>query len=66
MRELKIQNKNLLNMKAVVSYVKFVFHIEVKTKSKNKILNSVFQFIKNTKWHFVTRIFNTQGFHKIL
>ena len=32
---LKIQIKNLLNMKIVVNY-----------------LNFVFQFIKNTKWHF--------------
>ena len=49
---LKIQTKNLLNMKMVVNYLNFVFHIEVKTKSKYKILNFVFQFIKNTKWHF--------------
>ena len=45
MRVLKIQSKNLLNMKIVVA------SFEVKTKS-NKILNFVFQFIKNTKWHF--------------
>ena len=49
---LKIQSKNLLNMKMVDKYLNFVFHIEVKTKSKYKILNFVFQFIKNTKWHF--------------
>ena len=48
----KIQRKNLLNMKMVVSYLNFVFFIEVKAKSKYRILNSVFQFIKNTKWHF--------------
>ena len=30
----------------------FVFHIEMKTKSNDKTLNFVFQFIKNTKWHF--------------
>ena len=45
MRVLKIQSKNSLNMKIVVP------SFEVKTKS-NKILNFVFQFIKNTKWHF--------------
>ena len=33
-------------------YLNFVFHIEVKTKSNYKILNFVFQFIKNMKWHF--------------
>ena len=48
----KIQRKNLLNMKMVVSYLNFVFFIEVKAKSKHKILNFVFQFIKKTKWHF--------------
>ena len=31
---LKIQRKNLLNMKTAVSYLNFVFHIEVKAKSK--------------------------------
>ena len=39
-------------MKMVVNYLNFVFHIEVKTKSNYKILNFIFQFIKNTKWHF--------------
>ena len=48
----KIQRKNLLNMKMVVSYLNFVFFIKVKAKSKYKILNFVFQFIKKTKWHF--------------
>ena len=52
MRVLKIQSKTLLNMKMVVKYLNFVFHIEVKTKSNYKILNFVFQFIKNMKWHF--------------
>ena len=52
MRVLKIQSKNLLNMKIVVNYLNFVFQIEVNTRSKYKILNFVFQFIKNTKWHF--------------
>ena len=39
----KIKSKNLLSMKIVVNYLDFVFHIEVKTKSKYKILNFVFQ-----------------------
>ena len=50
--EWKFQSKNILNMKMVVNYLNFVFYIEVKTKSKYKILNFVFQFFKNTKWHF--------------
>ena len=36
----------------VPNSLNFVFHIEVKAKSKYKILNFVFQLIKNTKWHF--------------
>ena len=52
MRVLKIQSKILLNMKMLVKYLNFAFHIEIKTKSNNKILNFVFQFIKNTKLHF--------------
>ena len=51
-RALKIQSKNLLNMEMVVNYLNFVFHIKFKTKSKYRLLNFVFQFIKNTKWHF--------------
>ena len=39
-------------MRMVVNYLNFVFHIEVKTKAKYKVLNFAFQFIKNTKWHF--------------
>ena len=39
-------------MKIGVNYFNFVFHIEVKTKPKYKILNFAFQFVKNTKWHF--------------
>ena len=49
MRALKIQSKNPLNMKMVVNFLNFVFRIEVKTKSKYRILNFVFQFIKNMK-----------------
>ena len=52
MKLLKIQRKNLLNVKMVVIYLNFDFFIEVKAKFKYRILNSVFQFIKNTKWHF--------------
>ena len=46
------ESKNLLNLKMRVNYLNFVFRNEVKTKSKYRILNFVFQFIKNTKWHF--------------
>ena len=46
MKVLKIQRKNLLNMKIVVSYLNFVFFIEVKAKSKYRILNIVFELIK--------------------
>ena len=49
MKVLKIQRKNLLNMKMVVSYLNFVFFIEVKAKSKYRILNFAFQFIKKNK-----------------
>ena len=52
MKVLKIQRKNLLNMKMVVNFLNFIFLNEVKSKSKYRILNFVFQFIKNTKWHF--------------
>ena len=52
MKALKIQNKNLLNMKTVVNYLNLVFLIEVKINCKYKTLNFVFQFIKKTKWHF--------------
>ena len=52
MKVLKTKRKNLLNMKMVVNYLNFVFLNEVKSKPKYRILNFVFQFIKNTKWHF--------------
>ena len=39
-------------MKMTVNYLNFVFPKEGKTKSKHRILNFVFQFIKNKKWHF--------------
>ena len=51
MKVLQIQRKNLLNMKVVVSYLNFVFFIKVKAKSKYRISNFVFHFIKKTKWH---------------
>ena len=52
MKVLKIQRKNLLNMKIVVSYLNFVSFIKVKAKSKYRILNFVFQFIKKMKCDF--------------
>ena len=51
-KALKIQSKYLLNLKMIVNYLNCVFLIEVKTKSKYRILNFVLQFIKKTKWHF--------------
>ena len=48
MRTLKTQSEDLFNLQMVVSYLNFVFHIELKVKSKYKILNFVFQLIKNT------------------
>ena len=39
-------------MKVVFSYLNFDFRIEVKTKSKYRILNFVFQIIKYMKWYF--------------
>ena len=50
MKVLKIQRMNLLNMKMVVNFLNFIFLNE--GKSKYRILNFVFQFIENTKWHF--------------
>ena len=51
MKALKVQSKYLLNMKMVVNYLNFGFLIEVKAKTKYRILNFVFKFIKKTKWH---------------
>ena len=39
-------------MKIEINYLSFVFHTEVETKSNDKFLNFLFQFIKNTKWQF--------------
>ena len=51
----------------VVSYLNFVFFIEVKAKSKYRILKFVFQFIKKMKWHFgYTDWFTTPLFLKRL
>ena len=44
----------------VVNYLNFVFYIEVKTKSKYKILNFVFQFIKTRNGTLGTRILMRQ------
>ena len=52
MRALKIQSKNLLSMKIILNYLNFFFRIDIKTDSKYKYLNFIFQFIKDTKWHF--------------
>ena len=41
-----------LGRRIVVKYLNFVFYIQVKTNSNYKILNFVFQFIKNMKLHF--------------
>ena len=48
---IKIQRKDLLNMKMVVNYLNLVLHTDVKTRYEYKVLNIVFQFIKDTKWH---------------
>ena len=68
MKVLKIHRKNLLNMKMVASYLNIAFFIEVKAKSKYRILNFVFQFIKKTKWRFGytdSIIFDFQKLRKI-
>ena len=49
MKILKIQRENLLNMEMVVNYLNFVFLIEIKSKSKYRILNFVFRYIQNMK-----------------
>ena len=64
MKVLKIQRKNLLIMKMVVSYLNFVFFIELKAKTKYRILNFVFQFIKkNRNGTLGTRIFDIFRIH---
>ena len=50
---LKIEwTKYTRTARIVVNYLNFIFHIEVKTKSMQKSLNFVFQFIKNRKRQF--------------
>ena len=43
-------------MKTVVNYLSFILSycgkFNDKFKSNDKFLNSIFQFIKNMKWHF--------------
>ena len=56
MKVLKIQTKNLLNMKMTVNYLNFVFRVEVKTKSKDRILNSFFNLSKTRNGTLGTRI----------
>ena len=53
MKLLKIQRKNLLNMKMVVNYLSFVFLIEVKAKSEYRIFEfcfSIYQKHEMTLW----------------
>ena len=61
-RALKIQIWTLLNMKIVDNYLNFVIYMEIKTKSKYKILNFVFQFTNNTNWHFVFMDYSLQTY----
>ena len=56
MKLLKIQKKNLLNMKMVVSYLNFVFFIKVKAKFKYKILILFFNLPKKRNGTLGTRI----------
>ena len=56
MKVLKIQTKNLLNMKITVNYLNFVFRVEVKTKSKDRILNSFLNLSKTRNGTLGTRI----------
>ena len=56
MKVLKIQTKNLLNMKMTVNYLNFVFRVEVKTKSKDRILNSFLNLSKTRNGTLGTRI----------
>ena len=51
-------------MKMVASYLNFVFFIELKAKTKYRILNFVFQFIKkNRNGTLGTRIFDIFRIH---
>ena len=50
MKVLKIQRKNLLNMKMVVSYLNFVFLIEVKANSKYRIFEFRFSIYQKHEY----------------
>ena len=66
MKALKIQTKNLLNMKMVRNYLNFVFRIEVKTKFKYWILNFAFHLSKTRNDTLGTRAHVDYCFHKKL
>ena len=48
----KFKARIYFNMKIAVNYLNFAFDTEVQSKSNDSFLNFVFQFTKNTKWHF--------------
>ena len=58
MRLLKIQSKTLLNMKMVVKYLNFVFHIEVKQNLTIKNRISFFNLSKTRNGTLGTGIIN--------
>ena len=61
MKKRMIALKDLsLNMKMVVNCLNFIFHSEVTTKSKYKILNFFFHFIKTRNGTLSTRIKNVK------
>ena len=54
-------------MKMTVNYLNFVFRIEVKAKSKYRIFNFVFQFIKRNEMAlWVHGFFSIMDFNKDL
>ena len=59
MKVLKIQTKNLLNMKITVNYLNFVFRVEAKTKSKDRINYLDFVFRVEVKTKSKDRILNS-------
>ena len=58
MRLLKIQSKTLLNMKMIVKYLNFVFHIEVKQNLTIKNRISFFNLSKTRNGTLGTEIIN--------
>ena len=58
MRLLKIQSKTLLNMKMIVTYLNFVFHIEVKQNLTIKNRISFFNLSKTRNGTLGTGIIN--------